>query len=423
MKSILNPIYNLVLPTIDAGDFDLIRRHKLYVNACLLSMSFGFSYGVMSYFIDFYMGMYTMALATVFYILCIWLIKWVPLNTMSFLVTLQIVLSHFALVYYSGGLFTSPVTPWVTISAPIMLMLTNLRLSRIILVLSVVSVLSFHFAIASGYEFPFTYNEKYHLPFLTLSLAGLVAIYYLVVYTFEVLKQDAFASLVKKQKELEAEQERSQNLLLNIFPADIAEELKHTGKTRARLHDDVTVLFADVKNFTSVSEGLSPDQLVDLLGTYFQRIDAIIYKHGLEKIKTIGDAYLAAAGVPANNVANAVNVVEAALEIQNTNNAFKKHQQEKGLPYFEFRIGINTGTVVAGVVGDKKYVYDIWGDAVNTAARIEEASEPGRINLSENTYQEVKEYFICEPRGLVSAKNKGQIQMYWVKEIESQIVA
>lgn len=415
MSQLLSKIHQWAIPPLPEGEVDLLRKHKLFINTCIFTSIFGAGYGVMSYFMGFNTGIWTMILSVFFFSSCIVLLRLIPLNFLGFVVSLYTVWLNAILVYYSGGLFTSPVSPWITLTAPIVLLLTNKKTAYAVLAICILYVVGYFILIKSGYEFPFTYDrDKFHYPFLAFAMAGLVAIFFLIANTFESLKQQALDSLVAKQKELEYEQARSQNLLLNIFPEDIAEELKNTGRTQARLHDDVTVLFADVKNFTIVSEGLLPDQLVALLDTYFQRIDAIIQKHGLEKIKTVGDAYLAAAGVPKGNKAKAHDVVAAALEIQRTNEAFKVLRQAENKPFFDFRIGINTGPVVAGVVGDKKYVYDIWGDAVNTAARIEETSAPGRVNISVDTYQNIKDLFITEKRGLISAKNKGQIEMFWV---------
>ena len=419
MNNLISNIHTRVIPQLSVGDVDLLRKHKLFVNTCLFTATFGFGYGVMSYFIGFYTGVWTMALSVVFFLACILLLRYINIKILGFIVSLYTVWLNAVLVYYSGGLFTSPVSPWITLTPPIVLLLTDRKTAYAVLAICVAYVIGYFLVINSGYQFPFTYDEaKYQLPFLTLALGGLVVIFFLIANTFENLKQQALDSLMAKQKELEAEQQRSENLLLNIFPKDIAEELKQNGKSEARLHHNVTVLFADVKGFTFVSEGLSPGELVKLLDTYFKRFDAIVHKHGLEKIKTIGDAYLAAAGVPATNKATAVNVVKAALEMQRTNEAFKILQQAQDLPYFDFRIGINTGTVVAGVVGERKYVYDIWGDAVNTAARIEETSAPGRINISIHTYQHVKEHFKLESRGKIPAKNKGEIEMFWITDHE-----
>ncbi len=413
----LGKIYEFAIPALPADDVDLLRKHKLFINTCLFTAIFGAAYGVLSYAIGFYTGIWTMALSVVFFVLCIILLRYVNIKVLGFILSLYIIWVNAILVYYSGGLFTSPVSPWITLTPPIVLLLTNRKIAYMVLGLSLAYILAYFVIIERGYEFPFTYDaEKYQLPFLALALAGLAAIFFFIANTFESLKQQALDSLVEKQHELELEQKRSEKLLLNIFPKDIAEELKNTGKSDARLHENVTVLFADIKNFTIVSEGLSPQVLVQLLDSYFQRIDRIIKKHGLEKIKTIGDAYLAASGVPYTNKATVENVIDAAIEIQKSTATYKAEQKAKGEPFFDFRIGINTGTVVAGVVGEQKYAYDIWGDAVNIAARIEENSEPGRINVSQSTFELIKDIFICEARGKIPAKNKGEIEMFWVNE-------
>jgi adenylate cyclase len=205
------------------------------------------------------------------------------------------------------------------------------------------------------------------------------------------------------------EKQRSEELLLNILPQEVAEELKLNGKTDARFYNEVSVLFTDFVNFTYTAEKLTPQQLVNELHECFSAFDAIIERNGLEKIKTIGDAYMAVCGLPESTTDHAHRVIKAAIEIHDFINERKK--QEK---VFEIRIGINSGQVVAGIVGVKKFAYDIWGDAVNTAARMEQCGESGKINISQSTYELVKKDFNCVYRGKIKAKNKGEIDMYFV---------
>ncbi len=205
-----------------------------------------------------------------------------------------------------------------------------------------------------------------------------------------------------------SEKKKTESLLLNILPIEVANELKTTGKSGARLYNNVTVLFTDFVNFTGISEQLSPTELVDEIHKNFTAFDAIIEKHGLEKIKTIGDAYLAVCGLPHETEKHAEKVISAALEICD----FIRKSQSP----FQVRVGINSGPVVAGIVGVKKYAYDIWGDTVNTAARLEQHSEAGKINISGSTYELVKEKYGCMPRGKIKAKNKGEIEMYFVNQ-------
>ena len=205
------------------------------------------------------------------------------------------------------------------------------------------------------------------------------------------------------------------NCLLNILPSEVADELKEKGYTTAKSFDEVTVLFSDIKGFTSVAEKLTAQELVKEIDTYFSAFDNIMLKHGLEKIKTIGDAYIAAGGLPEKNSATAQNVIEAAIDMQQTVEKLKQERISSNKPYFELRIGIHTGPVVAGVVGIKKFQYDIWGDTVNIAARMEQSGFPGKINISQHTYEIVKDHFNCIHRGKIEAKNKGEIDMYFVE--------
>ncbi len=215
-----------------------------------------------------------------------------------------------------------------------------------------------------------------------------------------------------------SEKERSDNLLKNILPEETAEELKEHGEVEAKSYDEVTVLFTDFKGFTSQSEKLSPADLVKSINYYFSKFDAIVEKYELEKIKTIGDAYMCAGGLPDPLEDHAAKVCQAALEMAEfvkTTKRSIKHDLAK----FDIRIGLNTGPVVAGVVGTKKFQYDIWGDAVNTAARMESSSDIGRVNISESTYQQLQNYdvFEFEHRGALEAKGKGKINMYFVNYV------
>ncbi len=222
----------------------------------------------------------------------------------------------------------------------------------------------------------------------------------------------------RSRAEIQKEKDRSESLLLNILPAEVAQELKAKGEADARQIDQVTVLFTDFKGFTAMSERLTPQELVKDIHECFSAFDHIVEEHGIEKIKTIGDAYMAAGGLPTPNTTNALDVVSAAFEIQGFIEEGKARKIALGLPYFEIRIGIHTGPVVAGIVGVRKFAYDIWGDTVNIASRMESSGEPGQINISDSTYALIKDTpgLSFTSRGMVEAKGKGKMEMFFVEK-------
>lgn len=225
----------------------------------------------------------------------------------------------------------------------------------------------------------------------------------------------------ERTKDLEESRKKSDELLLNILPVEIANELKGNGLVTPKKYDIVTVLFTDFKGFTLAAEKMAPENLVDELDKCFRYFDGIVEKNNLEKIKTIGDAFMCAGGIPKENRTNPVESVLAGLQICNYMNDLRAEKQKKGLPFWEIRIGLHTGPIVAGVVGKKKFAYDIWGDTVNTASRMESSGEPGKVNISVDTYNLVKDFFECEYRGKIPAKNKGTIEIYFVHAIKKEL--
>ncbi len=223
----------------------------------------------------------------------------------------------------------------------------------------------------------------------------------------------------KMSRIVKREKNRSDNLLLNILPEETARELKNYGKVKAKRFESVSVMFTDFCNFTYKSEHLPPEVLVESVDYYYSHFDEIMEKFGLEKIKTLGDSYMCAGGIPFSLQDNAHKIVLAAFEILEFVKEAKNKQSGDDVR-FEIRIGINTGPLVAGVVGSKKFAYDIWGDTVNIAARMEACSAAGRINISENTYQLVKDQFDCEYRGELDVKSKGRTRMYFVNGIKDK---
>ena len=247
-----------------------------------------------------------------------------------------------------------------------------------------------------------------------IAIAIGIALFFIVLLAIALFKRNRF--VLKTSKIIESEKKRSDDLLKNILPDETASELKENGSVKAKKFDSVSVLFTDFKGFTKYSESLNPEELVESIDYYFSKFDAIIGKHGLEKIKTVGDAYMCAGGLPFPSDDHVLRISLAALDIVE----FVKetmHSTTHKLAKFDIRVGINTGPVVAGVVGTKKFSYDIWGDTVNVASRMESSGEIGMVNVSEDTYQLLKKHpeFEFEPRGAIEAKGKGKVQMYFVK--------
>ena len=226
----------------------------------------------------------------------------------------------------------------------------------------------------------------------------------------ETQKAELEQRVSERTAELSAERERSEALLRNILPAPIAEELKRSGRSEPRRHEEVSILFTDFESFTQTVSTIPPQRMIAELNEVFRGFDDIVDRHGLEKIKTIGDAYMAAAGVPEAVPDHAARCAAAALEMQQWIAARNQTASIK----WGLRIGVHSGPVVAGVVGSRKYAYDIWGDTVNIASRMESSGAPGRVNVSAYTYDLIRDRFDCEYRGKVAAKGKGEIDMYFV---------
>jgi len=254
--------------------------------------------------------------------------------------------------------------------------------------------------------------------YLLLSILGVFLILAVVLYNLYKTKHRTAKELEQKNEIIEAEKNRSDELLLNILPLETANELKATGKATARDYEMVTVIFTDFKDFTLISEKLSSKDLVEEIDICYSAFDTIIEKYGIEKIKTIGDAYLCAYGIanefPLGKKHDPSIAIDASFEIIDFMKKMYDKRTAEGRPFFNIRIGLHSGPLVAGVVGRKKFAYDIWGDTVNIAARMEQNSEPGRINISQSTQKMVNHLYNCTHRGKIAAKNKGEIEMYFV---------
>ncbi|HEX2936483.1 MAG TPA: adenylate/guanylate cyclase domain-containing protein [Bacteroidales bacterium] len=234
---------------------------------------------------------------------------------------------------------------------------------------------------------------------------------------FEWEKSKLERIISERTAELQREKEVTEELLANLLPKDTVTQLKSKGKAISQKYDLVTVLFSDIEGFTKIAEQMNPEQLIDDLDNFFFHFDSVVEKYNIEKIKTIGDAYMCAGGIPYKNRTNPVEVVLAAIEMQD----YMRQLKQKDINIWDLRIGIHTGAVIAGVVGHKKLSYDIWGDTVNTASRMESSGEAGKINISGHTYELVKDFFVCEYRGRMPVKYKGDVDMYFVKGIRPEL--
>jgi len=250
-------------------------------------------------------------------------------------------------------------------------------------------------AILQPHLSPQALPEAFVTWFFVLNLGAVIAIVFGLLYYF--VKQRNFF------------QERSELLLLNVLPKEIAETLKTEQRTIAGHYDAVSILFADVVEFTPMAAAITPLHLVSLLNEVFQCFDSLVEKHDLEKIKTIGDCYMAAAGVPRERSDHAKALVQLALEIRDA-----AASQDFGGRRLAFRIGINSGPVVAGVIGKKKFIYDLWGDAVNIASRMESHGQGGAIQITRSTYELIKDEFECEAKGMIPVKGADRMEVWHV---------
>ncbi len=254
---------------------------------------------------------------------------------------------------------------------------------------------------------------------------GLILIFLLVIrvlyhqmnYLFAMEQFRLRQIIYERSEELILEKEKTETILAGYLPKNTAGELMSKGKATKTKYNFVTVLFSDIQGFTKIAEEMNPEVLIDELDKFFFTFDSVVEKFRIEKIKTIGDAYMCAGGIPEKNRTNPVEVILAALEMRAYMDNLKRSTELEGMKYWDIRIGIHTGTVVAGVVGQKKLSYDIWGDTVNTASRMESSGEAGKINISGTTYEFVKEFFSCDYRGKMPVKYKGELEMYFVNGI------
>jgi adenylate cyclase len=288
-------------------------------------------------------------------------------------------------------------------------------LNRILVVLASVGILV---AVMGAHWFHLNFAPLKPLPIDWMVTLSLYIVPAALMITFLIYFQYIWHLNSRTEVQIENQRSKSDALLLNILPVNVAHELRESGRTSPILFNSASVMFTDFVGFTKIAEQLSPQDLIDELDKCFSYFDSVCDRYRLEKLKTIGDSFMAAGGIPVPNNTHAIDCCLAALEIQSFMNQMKEIKAMQEHPYWELRLGINTGNLVAGVVGEKKFAYDVWGDTVNTASRMESSGVIGKINISAATYEQVKYLFHCTHRGRVQAKNKGEIDMYMLEGIK-----
>ncbi|HYD22529.1 MAG TPA: adenylate/guanylate cyclase domain-containing protein [Flavipsychrobacter sp.] len=315
--------------------------------------------------------------------------------------------------WLTGGLLKGGIVIlWSFLSPLVALIFRDIPKAKVFMALVVLSILAMGFFNEYFEQWGYYIDKEQKLALLTANLAAATIVTYLAL--------QYFVTQVNRSRQVIADQQKtSDTLLLNILPAHVAEELKSNGKTNPTLHENATILFSDFKDFTQFSELFTPEELIGELAKCFETFDDIISRHGLEKIKTIGDAYMCVGGISRERGGAAYSAersVLAAMEMAQYIRDVRTQKLNDGKAYWDVRIGVHTGDVVAGIVGKRKFVFDIWGDAVNVANRLQTCSEEGRVNISDTTYKLVKDYFLCSPRGKIAVKNKGELDMYFVDD-------
>jgi len=275
-----------------------------------------------------------------------------------------------------------------------------------------------------GEPLPLEYGgETMHLDVSRRQLLNLLLSTYENILRQNTKLEEMHSQLQTASQQLGESLEKTQELLYRVFPRQIADELANAGQSQPRHFDAVTVLFTDFVGFTRVAETMAPQQLIDGLEEYFRRFDALTVQCHMEKLKTIGDAYVAAGGVPTANATHPLDAALLAMAIRTCVADAAREWAGTSMPSFAIRIGLHTGPLVAGVIGEQRFTYDLWGDTVNTASRMESGGEAGRINISATTFQLLEPYFECTPRGSIAVKNRTAVEMYFLERLRPEYSA
>ena len=411
----MKKIIQYFIPDTIPPDADSQRKARFTVAVWIIIAYFNLNYSVISYIIHYPGGIISQLPLMVITIVSLLLYKnKFPSVIIYPFYFIACSVSIAATVYYTGG-FSSLLISWLATTPIVAVLVWSKKGARYSVAFVILIELMFYYLYVNDYLFPNQIAEKYQAFFYLTTNIGLPLILFWIAIVFENAKDSALNSLNTALQDLSKEKKRSDELLLNILPIEVVNELKLTGSSKAKTFSMVTVMFTDFKDFTDVSGKISGELLVDEINYCFSAFDNIIQNYKIEKIKTVGDAYICVGGMPELNFTHSTDIISAAIEIRDFMLKRKIEKESRGEIPFQIRLGIHTGPVVAGIVGVKKFAYDIWGDTVNIASRMESSGEEGKVNISGATYELVKNKFNCTYRGKISAKNKGEIDMYFVE--------
>lgn len=391
------------------------RRYRLLKNALLITFPLTLFYAALFFYNQSYPNAIVQLIDSLLFIaVLIGLKKTGNALYWSKYYGLLSAISIYYTIYVTGGLFAIAL-PWILIRVPTCILLAGKRNGLLWWLCDSLFIAVIGYLHTTGHIFP-PVDSKFtsSLSNILNSSFGLVSFMVMLSIIFENGKTRALSEVFKKNQLIIEETKKSDRLLLNILPEDIATELKETGQSEARQYDEVTVLFTDFENFTGITENLSPNVIINTLDAYFKCFDDIIEKFHLEKIKTIGDSYMAVAGLPHQTKQHCFDAVEAAFSMLEGVDRLKEEHKLQNKPAFDVRIGLYSGPVLAGIIGKKKFAYDIWGDTVNMASRMESYGGTGRINIGETTYELIKNKYNCEARGKIQVKNNRAFDMYFI---------
>lgn len=415
MRKFLNRLHHYFIPEKYTSEELVYRKARIFINTTLITSLFALFYVTVAIHYGMRHAVYSTLVCSILFFAFALLFKW---GAPSLLCTNLYLALTFAScifeVYFDGGLY-SPTLPWMAMAPVAAVLLNNTRNGLFWAALALCGIIVFGVMQRNGYHFPLDFSTGAREVYIINCYTGLVLIMFVIASVMDSAYTSTLHKLDQKNKIIEEERQKSENLLLNILPAEISSELKSTGKTKAQSYNLATVMFSDFVDFTRIGERLSPEELVSAIGEYFETFDQIIEKYGIEKIKTVGDAYICAAGLPIATTDNATIMIKVAMDFLKALEELNEKRHIRGEVVFNIRVGVNTGPLVAGVVGIKKFAYDIWGDTVNTAARLQEKGEQNKINISGTTFELIKHRFDCMYRGKIQAKNKGEIDMYFVE--------